>query len=169
MGKVKVSCFALFLLMACSANAQRKEHYSLEEIIFREAILNHIDQYCEAYEQKDSTFFCKHYAETLFLTKDKKEEKTGGFLKGIKKICEGDQELQITVGDVKIRRHSTKPTFYGVSMLMTYKIGAYEDKGYCFWCIGDTPERPIYTFIFGWQPETTPERDRFSLEDFRLP
>lgn len=159
----------LFFLSVYSTYAQRKGEFSVTELNNRSVILNHIDDYCKAYANKDSVFFKDYYARSSEFSADGKIIDSDQFLQNFKMLFKGNQSLEASVENIKIVRHPVKTYFYGVNMVMTCRIGEHIDKGYVFWLIDLKNIDHVTIHLFSWQPyETTPEEDVFGIGDFQL-
>lgn len=167
--KIVSSVYVLVFLVVCSAYAQQEKKVSVTELNNQSVILNHIDDYCKAYANKDTVFFKDYYARSSEFSADGKIIDSDRFLQNLKMLFKGNQSLEASIENIRIIRHPVKTYFYGVNMVMTCRNGEHKDKGYVFWLIDLINIDHVTIHLFSWQAyETTPEEDVFGLGDFQL-
>ena len=81
--------------------------------------------------------------------------------------------IRVTFDEIKVLRHPTDPTIYGVTLHQGYISSNYHDDGYLFilWDFSDELQPQI--LVRTWQPDSfnggkLPEEEVFSLDDFDI-
>ena len=163
----------------------------LTDLRRRQVILDYTERFRTAYNQKDIHFMEQIFSEdALIITghvikqkpvdgialpdkilykKYTKEE----YLKNLRRTFANNSYIKVTFDEIKVLRHPTDPTIYGVTLHQGYSSSNYHDDGYLFilWDFSDESQPQI--LVRTWQPDSfnggkLPEDQVFSLDDFDI-
>lgn len=166
-----------------------KEGLEIGDIDEREQIIHFCEQFKNAYMQRDIKFMENVFSEdALIITgkvirpggkaevtmsqkdyeytvKSKKE-----YLDGLRGIFNNPRTGAINVNfkDYRIKRHGSKPNYYGVTLIQNWSTNTYKDEGIVFlvWDFTNKDEPRIQ--VRTWQPMDTDENEVFTLKRFKL-
>lgn len=164
-----------------------KEGLELDDYDERMQIINFCEQFKNAYMQKDINFMQNIFSDdalvitgkvikrtksdvqlpndTIYESMDKAE-----YLKRLKAIFQNPKTGAINVEfkDYKIKRHGSKPNYYGVTLVQNWRTDVYKDEGIVFlvWDFSDKDRPKIQ--VRTWQPQGTPEDKVFTLNSMKL-
>lgn len=165
-----------------------KEGATLDDVDERMQIIHFCEQFRNAYMQKDIQFMQNVFSEdALIITgkvimrkkadvqlaqkdyeysvKNKQE-----YLKNLKAIFDNPKTGSINVDfqDYKIKRHGSKPNYYGVTLIQNWRTNTYQDEGIVFlvWDFSDKNNPKIQ--VRTWQPMDTEEDEVFTLNRLKL-
>jgi hypothetical protein len=153
-------------------------------------ILDFVEQFRTAYNRKDTAFLNRIFSEdALIITgtvskiptrsdgpasvsfRDGKSTKINvlskeQYLKKLGEAFKRNEWINVLFDNIEIKKHGQKDT-YGVRLEQTWTSSTYGDRGYLFllWDFNkvDTPQ----IHVRAWQPEGTPEIERYGLGDFK--
>lgn len=173
----------------------QEKHHEITDIKDRMMVLNYVEHFRTAYNQKDLKFLNQVFsADALIITgkvikvgnsemtpngkrsvvynvQDKKQ-----YLKNLSKAFKLNGYIKVTFSDVTIVSHPTIRGIYGVTVKQRWNTPRYSDEGYVFmvWDFRnpDTPQIHVRT----WQPDYIDKakgqrlnpNDIFTLGDFDL-
>lgn len=165
-----------------------KEGVTLDDMDERMQIIHFCEQFKNAYMQKDIQFMQNVFSEdALIITgkvimrkkadvqlaqkdyeysvKNKQE-----YLKNLKAIFDNPKTGSINVDfkDYRIKRHGSKPNYYGVTLIQNWRTNTYQDEGIVFlvWDFSDKNNPKIQ--VRTWQPMDTEEEEVFTLNRLKL-
>lgn len=165
-----------------------KEGITLDDVDERMQIIHFCEQFMNAYKEKDIQFMENIFSEdALIITgkvimrkkadvqlaqkdyeytvKNKQE-----YLKSLKAVFNNPKTGAINVKfeDYKIRRHGSKPNYYGVTLKQNWSTNIYKDEGIVFlvWDFSDKDNPKIQ--VRTWQPMDTADDEVFTLNRFKL-
>lgn len=161
-----------------------KEGEKVNDIDHRMQILHWVEQFRNAYVQKDINFMENVFSDDALIITGKvvKREKfdmtpirveysTYGkqqYLANLRRVFRNNIKSYINVkfDDIKIVRHSGKPNYYGVTLKQGWFTKGYSDEGIVFIVWDFTDELQPKILVRTWQPMQVDEEDIFSLHDF---
>ncbi|MBR1933883.1 MAG: nuclear transport factor 2 family protein [Prevotella sp.] len=163
-----------------------KEGVDLEDQYRRELILNYVEQFRTAYNNKDMKFLDAIFSEDALIITGKvvRRVKTEvglrpeisytpmgkqKYLANLKRTFAANSYINVRFDDIRIRRHGAKPNYYGVTLTQEWNSQRYNDKGILFlvWDFSDEQAPKIH--VRTWQPMETPEDEVFNLQSVKLP
>ena len=167
-----------------------KSDLELTDLRRRQMILDYVEQFRTAYNQKDLHFLNQVFSDDALIITGKviMQRHAEGFssqkieynkhtkqeyLAKLKRIFQNARYFKITFDDIEVMRHPTNPNFYGVTLLQGYTNNNYHDDGYLFLLWDFTDENRPQIHVRTWQPDKLngkplPKEDVFSLSDFNI-
>lgn len=162
-----------------------KEGKDLEDLDMRLQILHFIEQFRTAYNTKDINFLDAVFSDDALIitgkvihrinsdihlkpeiqyTRQSKQQ----YIANLRRVFARNAYLNIVFDDIKIKRHGSKPNFYGVTLIQHWNSSTYNDKGILFlvWDCSNEDEPKIH--VRTWQPMETPDNEVFTLSDIKL-
>ena len=142
-------------------------------------IMHWIEQFRNAYCQKDINFMENVFSDYALIITGKKVRRVEGpkveynvmnkqqYLDNLRHVFARNNYVNVGVDDIEIVRHGVNPNIYGVTMLLQWNSGAYSDKGWLFsiWDFADEYNPQI--LIRTWQGMEHYSKDEvFKLQDF---
>lgn len=92
------------------------------------------------------------------------------YLNNLRKIFQNPKTgaIHVKFSDYRIKRHGSKPNYYGVTLIQDWATNTYKDQGIVFlvWDFSDKDKPKIQ--VRTWQPMTTNEDEIFTLNRFKL-
>ena len=167
-----------------------KSNLELTDLRRRQMILDYVEQFRTAYNQKDIDFLRMVYSEdALIITgrvitqkhpegftsqkiKYNKQTKQQ-YLRNLTRVFNTTQYVRVTFDDIEVMRHPTNPYFYGVTLHQGYTSNTYHDDGYLFLLWDFRNEQAPEIHVRTWQPDrlegrALPRDEVFSLGDFDI-
>lgn len=167
-----------------------KSNLELTDLRRRQMILDYVEQFRTAYNQKDIDFLRMVYSEdALIITgrvitqkhpegftsqkiKYNKQTKQQ-YLRNLTRVFNTTQYVRVTFDDIEVMRHPTNPNFYGVTLHQGYTSNTYHDDGYLFLLWDFRNEQAPEIHVRTWQPDrlegrALPRDEVFSLGDFDI-
>ena len=167
-----------------------KSNLELTDLRRRQLILDYVEQFRTAYNQKDIKFLNQVFSDdALIITgkvittkhaegftsqkiqynKQSKEE----YIKNLSGVFKRNSYIKVTFDDIEVMRHPVNPNFYGVTLLQGWTSGRYHDDGYLFLLWDFTNENAPQIHVRTWQPDKIggkplPKDEVFSLSDFDI-
>lgn len=167
-----------------------KSNLELTDLRRRQLILDYVEQFRTAYNQKDIKFLNQVFSDdALIITgkvittkhaegftsqkiqynKQSKEE----YIKNLSGVFKRNSYIKVTFDDIEVMRHPVNPNFYGVTLLQGWTSGKYHDDGYLFLLWDFTNEDAPQIHVRTWQPDkiggkALPKDEVFSLSDFDI-
>jgi len=167
-----------------------KSNLELTDLRRRQMILDYVERFRTAYNQKDIRFLEQVFSDdALIITgkvitqrhnelfssqkieynKHTKQE----YLAKMKRIFQNARYFRITFDQIEVLRHPTNPNFYGVTLLQGYTNNNYHDDGYLFLLWDFTDEDRPQIHVRTWQPDRLngkplPKDEIFTLDDFDI-
>lgn len=167
-----------------------KSNLELTDLRRRQMILDYVEQFRTAYNQRDIEFLNQVFSEDALIitgrvitqrhaegfTSQKiryNKQSKQQYLTNLTRVFNTARYIRVTFDDIEVMRHPTNPNFYGVTLHQGYSSNTYHDDGYIFllWDFRneDAPEIHVRT----WQPDRLGSKNLardevFSLSDFDI-
>ncbi len=164
-----------------------KEGVELDDVDRRMQIIHYIEQFRNAYNQKDIQFMNNIFSDDALIITGKVIQRVPAdirvpvmefeytsmgkeqYLENLKAVFAKQGYINVKFNDYRIKRHGAKPNYYGVTLIQEWNSTTYSDKGIVFlvWDFSneDKPKIQVRT----WQPIQTSENEIFTLNKFKLP
>jgi len=165
-----------------------KEGVELDDLDRRMQILHYVEQFRNAYNQKDIDFMDAVFSEDALIitgkvirrvpnelqirsnrpeiqyTKQSKQQ----YLANLKRVFARNGYVNVKFDEIKVLRHGANPNFYGVTLIQHWNSSTYSDEGILFlvWNF-ENPDAPQIN-VRTWQPMETPDDDIFTLDNFKI-
>lgn len=165
-----------------------KEGEELDDLDRRMQILHYVEQFRNAYNQKDIDFMDAVFSEDALIitgkvirrvpnelqirsnrpeiqyTKQSKQQ----YLANLKRVFARNGYVNVKFDEIKVLRHGANPNFYGVTLIQHWNSSNYSDEGILFlvWNF-ENPDAPQIN-VRTWQPMETPDDDIFTLDNFKI-
>jgi hypothetical protein len=163
-----------------------KEGISVEDVYYRELILNYVEQFRTAYNNKDINFLDGIFSEDALIVTGKVIKRVKAeiglitdveythqgkqrYLQNLKKTFAANSYINVKFDNIRIRRHGSKPNYYGVTLTQEWNSANYSDKGILFLVWDFSNEDAPKIHVRTWQPMEINESDIFTLNSFKLP
>lgn len=167
-----------------------KSNLELTDLRRRQLILDYVEQFRTAYNQKDINFLNQVFSEDALIITGKviQQKHAEGFstpkiqynkqskeqyIKNLRGVFARNSYIKVTFDDIEVMRHPVNPNFYGVTLLQGWTSGKYHDDGYLFLLWDFTNENAPQIHVRTWQPDKIggkplPKDEVFSLSDFDI-
>ena len=167
-----------------------KSNLELTDLRRRQLILDYVEQFRTAYNQKDINFLNQVFSEDALIITGKviQQKHAEGFstpkiqynkqskeqyIKNLRGIFQRNSYIKVTFDEIEVMRHPVNPNFYGVTLLQGWTSGKYHDDGYLFLLWDFTNESAPQIHVRTWQPDKIggkplPKDEVFSLSDFDI-
>jgi len=161
-----------------------KEGEMVNDIDRRMQILHWVEQFRNAYIQKDINFMENVFSDDALIITGKVVERrhtdmkpinveytTQGkqqYLAGLRRVFRNNSYINVKFDDITIVRHGAKPNYYGVTLKQGWNTKGYSDEGVVFIVWDFTDELHPQIHVRTWQPMQTEEGDIFTLRNFKL-
>jgi len=161
-----------------------KEGEMVNDIDRRMQILHWVEQFRNAYIQKDINFMENVFSDDALIITGKVvkrrhtdmkpinvEYTTQGkqqYLAGLRRVFRNNSYINVKFDDITIVRHGAKPNYYGVTLKQGWNTKGYSDEGVVFIVWDFTDELHPQIHVRTWQPMQTEEGDIFTLRNFKL-
>lgn len=165
-----------------------KEGVELDDLDRRMQILHYVEQFRNAYNQKDIDFMDAVFSEDALIitgkvirrvpnelqirsnrpeiqyTKQSKQQ----YLANLKRVFARNGYVNVKFDEIKVLRHGANPNFYGVTLVQHWNSSNYSDEGILFlvWNF-ENPDAPQIN-VRTWQPMETPDEEVFTLDNFKI-
>lgn len=165
-----------------------KEGMEIGDIDEREQIISFCEQFSNYYRKKDLANLEAVFSDDALIVTGKKIVRTQReiglstvdyeytvqskkeYLNNLRRIFSNPATGAVSVkfSDYRIKRHGSKPNYYGVTLVQDWATNTYKDQGIVFlvWDFSDK-ERPKIQ-VRTWQPMDTDENEVFTLNRFKL-
>lgn len=167
----------------------------VEDLRLRQAILDYVEHFRTAYNQKDLPFLEQVFSEDALIITGKvvkvKPSDTNAFatekitynvhnkiqyLDRLRRIFSQAKYIKVDFSEIKVSRHPTNKNFYGVLVRQGYESSFYSDDGYVFLLWDFTDEDRPQIHVRTWQPywmndektRAIPESEIMTIKDFKL-
>lgn len=167
-----------------------KSNIELTDLRRRQMILDYVEQFRTAYNQKDLKFLNQVYSEDALIITGKvittkhaegfmsqrikynKQTKVE-YINKLRRIFRYNSYIRVIFDDIEVMRHPTNPNFYGVTLHQGWTTSSYHDEGYLFLLWDFSNEYAPEIHVRTWQPDKLGgkklNRDQvFSLSDFDI-
>lgn len=173
-----------------------RENKEITDLRRRQLILDYVEQFRTAYNQKDLDFLEAIFSDDALIitgtvvkrkTSDgiplpdkityKKQDKQT-YLTNLARVFRNNTTIRVTFDEIEVMRHPVNKDFYGVTLHQGYTSDNYHDDGYLFllWDFRDEQQPQIH--VRTWQPDAynsdgtgtkrIPKDEIFSLSDFDI-
>ena len=167
-----------------------KSNLELTDLRRRQLILDYVEQFRTAYNQKDINFLNQVFSDDALIITGKviQQKHAEGFttpkiqynkqskeqyINNLRGIFQRNSYIKVTFDEIEVMRHPVNPNFYGVTLLQGWTSGKYHDDGYLFLLWDFTDENAPQIHVRTWQPdkiggESLPRDEVFTLDDFDI-
>lgn len=172
----------------------QNRRYEVSELQQRMKILDYVEHFRTAYNQKDLKFIRQVFSDDALIitgrviTTRKTEIHPSGYkleyakqtktqyLKNLEKVFKSTRNVRVKFDDVIIVKHPTIKGIYGVTVRQKWTTDRYSDDGYVFMLWDFRNEYQPQIHVRTWQPEfldksksqRLKQEDIFSISDFDL-
>ena len=187
--KGNVESFYLSISMNLYMNVI-KSNLELTDLRRRQMILDYVEQFRTAYNQKDINFLTQVFSDDALIITGKviTQKQAEGFssqkivynkqskqqyLANLTQVFKTTSYIKVTFDDVEVMRHPVNANFYGVTLHQGYTSNRYHDDGYLFLLWDFTDEAHPQVHVRTWQPDKVggkplPKDEIFTLSDFDI-
>ncbi len=170
-----------------------KSNLELTDLRRRQMILDYVEQFRTAYNQKDIKFLEQIYSDDALIITGKvimqrqikndrvvvsqkiqyNKQSKQQYITNLKRIFQNARYFKVIFDDIEVMRHPVNPNFYGVTLLQGWTNNGYHDEGYLFLLWDFTNENAPQIHVRTWQPDKIggkplPKDEVFSLSDFDI-
>lgn len=167
-----------------------KSNLELTDLRRRQMILDYVEQFRTAYNQKDINFLNQVFSEDALIITGKviQQRRAEGYstpkiqynkqskqqyLTNLRRVFNNARYIKVTFDEIEVMRHPANPNFYGVTLLQGYTSNTYHDDGYLFLLWDFTNENAPQIHVRTWQPDkiggkALPKDEIFNLSDFDI-
>lgn len=167
-----------------------KSNLELTDLRRRQLILDYVEQFRTAYNQKDIKFLNQVFSDDALIITGKvittkhaegftsqkiqyNKQSKEQYIKNLSGVFKRNSYIKVTFDDIEVMRHPVNPNFYGVTLLQGWTSGRYHDDGYLFLLWDFTNENAPQIHVRTWQPDKIsgkplPKDEVFSLSDFDI-
>ena len=184
-----IESFYLSISMNLYMNVIR-DNKEVTDLRRRQLILDYVEQFRTSYNTKDIQFLEQVFSDDALIITGKvisqkkdnmklpdkiiyKKQTKQEYLTNLRRVFANNSYIKVTFDDIKVKRHSTNPNFYGVTLHQGYTSSNYHDDGYLFllWDFSNEDQPQIH--VRTWQPDQIngdriPDDEIFSLNDFDI-
>lgn len=173
-----------------------KSNLELTDLRRRQLILDYVEQFRTAYNQKDKDFLDAIFSDDALIITGKvikrktsdgirlpdkieyKKQNKQQYLTNLAIVFKNNKTIRVTFDEIEVTRHPVNPNYYGVTLHQGYSSDRYHDDGYIFllWDFKDEEKPQIH--VRTWQPDAynkdgkgntrIPKDEIFSLSDFDI-
>lgn len=169
-----------------------KEGRDVVDLKCRQMILDYVEQFRTAYNQKDLNFLDMVFSDDALIITGKvitritndgiqvpdveyKKQTKQEYLNNLKKVFQSVKYVKVNFDEIEIEGHPVKENVYGVTLHQGYATNHYSDEGYLFLLWDFTDEKSPKIYVRTWQPTKVkgkaidmPRDKVFSLSDFDI-
>lgn len=167
-----------------------KSNLELTDLRRRQLILDYVEQFRTAYNQKDINFLNQVFSDDALIITGKvimqkhaegftsqkiqyNKQSKEQYIKNLRGVFQRNSYIKVTFDDIEVMRHPVNPNFYGVTLLQGWTSGSYHDDGYLFLLWDFSNENAPQIHVRTWQPDKIgdkplPKDEVFSLSDFDI-
>lgn len=167
-----------------------KSNLELTDLRRRQLILDYVEQFRTAYNQKDLPFLNQVFSDDALIitgrvitqkhaegfTSQKityNKQSKQQYLTNLSRVFKSANYIKVTFDDIEVKRHPVNPNIYGVTLHQGYTSNRYHDDGYLFLLWDFSNESAPQVHVRTWQPDKIngkelPKDDVFSLSDFDI-
>lgn len=167
-----------------------KSNLELTDLRRRQLILDYVEQFRTAYNQKDINFLNQVFSEDALIITGKvittkhaegftsqkiqyNKQSKEQYIRNLRGVLQRNSYIKVTFDEIEVMRHPVNPNFYGVTLLQGWTSGRYHDDGYLFLLWDFTNEDAPQIHVRTWQPDKIggkplPKDEVFSLSDFDI-
>lgn len=167
------------------------ENLELTDLRRRQMILDYVERFRTAYNQKDIAFLDQVFSDDALIITGRvvKQKRQDGFalpdrieynkqskqqyISRLSTVFRNNRRINVTFDDIKVMRHPANVDFYGVTLHQGYTSDRYHDDGYLFLLWDFQNENAPQIHVRTWQPDKIngkklPEDEVFNLSDFDI-
>ena len=187
--------FYLSISMNLYMNVVR-ESKEVTDLRRRQLILDYVEQFRTAYNQKDLDFLEAVFSDDALIITGKVIKSTTGdgirlpdkieykkqskreYLSRLAVVFQNNKQIRVTFDEIEVMRHPGHKDFYGVTLHQGYSSDRYHDDGYLFLLWDFRNEDYPQIHVRTWQPDSynpdgkgnrrIPKDEIFSLSDFDI-
>ena len=174
----------------CTDEDVIKSNLELTDLRRRQLILDYVEQFRTAYNQKDINFLNQVFSDDALIITGKvittkhaegftsqkiqyNKQSKEQYIKNLRGVFARNSYIKVTFDEIEVMRHPVNPNFYGVTLLQGWTSGKYHDDGYLFLLWDFTNESAPQIHVRTWQPDkiggkSLPKDEVFSLSDFDI-
>jgi len=167
-----------------------KSNLELTDLRRRQLILDYVEQFRTAYNQKDINFLNQVFSDDALIITGKvittkhaegftsqkvqyNKQSKEQYINNLRGIFKRNSYIKVTFDEIEVMRHPVNPNFYGVTLLQGWTSSRYHDEGYLFLLWDFTNENAPQIHVRTWQPDKIggkplPKDEVFSLSDFDI-
>ena len=167
-----------------------KSNLELTDLRRRQLILDYVEQFRTAYNQKDLPFLKQVFSDDALIITGKvitqrhaegftsqkikyNKQSKKEYLDKLGEVFKVVKYIKVTFDDIEVKRHPVNPNYYGVTLHQGYTTTRYNDDGYVFLLWDFTDESAPQIYVRTWQPDKInnkelPKEDIFTLSDFDI-
>ncbi len=167
-----------------------KSNLELTDLRRRQLILDYVEQFRTAYNQKDINFLNQVFSDDALIITGKvittkhregftsqkiqyNKQSKEQYIRNLRGVFQRNSYIKVTFDDIEVMRHPVNPNFYGVTLLQGWTSGRYHDDGYLFLLWDFSDENAPQIHVRTWQPDKIggkplPKDEVFSLSDFDI-
>lgn len=167
-----------------------KSNLELTDLRRRQMILDYVEQFRTAYNQKDIGFLNQIFSEDALIITGKvimqkhaegyatqkiqyNKQSKQQYITNLRRVFANAKYIKVAFDDIEVMRHPVNPDFYGVTLHQGYTSNTYHDDGYLFLLWDFTNENAPQIHVRTWQPDkiggkALPKDEVFSLSDFDI-
>lgn len=167
-----------------------KSNLELTDLRRRQLILDYVEQFRTAYNQKDINFLNQVFSDDALIITGKvittkhaegftsqkiqyNKQSKEQYIKNLRGVFARNSYIKVTFDEIEVMRHPVNANFYGVTLLQGWTSGRYHDDGYLFLLWDFTNEDAPQIHVRTWQPDKIggkplPKDEVFSLSDFDI-
>ncbi|MBR4919876.1 MAG: nuclear transport factor 2 family protein [Prevotella sp.] len=167
-----------------------KSNLELTDLRRRQLILDYVEQFRTAYNQKDINFLNQVFSDDALIITGKvittrhaegftsqkiqyNKQSKEQYIRNLRGIFQRNSYIKVTFDEIEVMRHPVNANFYGVTLKQGWTSGRYHDDGYLFLLWDFTNENAPQVHVRTWQPDkiggkALPKDEVFSLSDFDI-
>ena len=173
-----------------------RDNKELTDLRRRQLILDYVEQFRTAYNQKDLDFLEAVFSDDALIITGKvvkrkpvdgirvpdkieyKKQNKREYISNLKRIFTTNRSIRVSFDEIQVMRHPVNPDIYGVTLHQGYSSDRYHDDGYLFllWDFSDESHPQIH--VRTWQPDAydtgtgrntrIPQDEIFGVNDFDI-
>lgn len=159
-----------------------REGDKLDDLDRRMQILHWVEQFRNAYCQKDINFMDAVFSEDALIVTGKVIKRVNyegpkveynvmgkqQYLANLRRVFARNSYINVHFDDISVVRHSSKPNFYGVTLKQGWSSSTYSDEGIVFIVWDFTDEYNPKILVRTWQPMEVDDNEVFNLNNFKI-
>ena len=159
-----------------------REGEKLDDFDRRMQILHWVEQFRNAYCQKDINFMDAVFSEDALIVTGKVIKRVNyegpkieynvmgkqQYLANLRRVFARNSYINVHFDDISVVRHGSKPNFYGVTLKQGWSSSTYSDEGIVFIVWDFTDEFNPKILVRTWQPMEVDDSEVFNLSNFKL-
>ena len=159
-----------------------REGDRLNDLDRRMQILHWVEQFRNAYCQKDINFMEAVFSEDALIVTGKVIKRVNyegpkvqynvmgkqQYIDNLRRVFARNSYVNVHFDDIEVVRHASKPNFYGVTLKQGWNSSTYSDEGIVFIVWDFTDEFNPKILVRTWQPMEVDDKEVFKLSNFKL-